>query len=463
MKKIITTLLFFCVILSNAQTTTELLIPSKPATETSNVTFYNNKCYIELKEDGSKYWPFSSISTLIAIDQNTMAYSSILKRDSNEVVSDIVFQNTGTKLYCYYLSYKIFSKKIYLQKILIENNFIMLDSVLINLPISQYGSSSLYSFLRFKTKMSLTNNELFSKIVYSNDSTQEIIMNIQRFDSALVSKWNTDLKSTDASIYSNSNKTIIYYFAGNPFMNIKIYNKSTQTFSNASYPILDIIPFNTAKYDFIHWNQKDYMVIINDSNNDEIIDNTYLFSFINDSSFQLEKTFGGGKRVQCFNENDSLVYIALQNDSTNSFSFYNTGYTLIGSGKSRNNKSVNKVVINNNKKVGTDYWYFGSYLVYPTYYPYIVKSTASLGVKSETVNKDFGLQTFPNPTSKMLNIEAGNNQFALLQILDTDARIIFSDDTGTQAIDVSGLSSGVYFINVITSGGNVLKGKFVKM
>ncbi len=471
MKKTTFVFLFFYAFISNAQITTELLISNKPKTEISKVTFYNNKCYAELKEDSSKYWLWRysmatikySIYSIVEIDKNTLAYNYILKRDTNEVASDIVFQNTGSKLYCYYLSYKIQLKKIYLQKILINNNFVLRDSVLINLPIDQYGNISLYYFLRFNSKVILANNEVFSKIVYAHDTTQVILMNIQRFDTALTSQWSTDIKSVDATIYNNNAKTIIYYFGGQPKMNIKIYDKLSQIYTVASNPIFPIFPLNNASLDFIHWNQKDYMMIINDSNNDEVIDNTYLFSFINDSSFLLEKTFSGGQRVQCFNENDSLMYFVLGNDSINYLSIYNTSFSLINSGQLMRNKNGNRVVINNYKKSNPDYWYFGSYYVYPNYYPYVTKTSFPLNVKDQNVAVGRRVRIFPNPVKNLLTIETGDNKLIQVRILDLNGSLIYHDNSGNQTINISYLSSGLYFINAYTSEGVVLKEKFFKL
>lgn len=462
MKKILTTLFLFCALISNAQNSTELLISNKPLAEISNTAFYNNKCYAGLKEADTKNWIFGSIFSLVEIDQSTLAYRYILNVDTNSVASDIVFQNTGAKLYCYYLSFKIALKKIYLQKIIIDKNSIIRDSVLINLPINQTGNGSWHDFELYKSKMVIINNELFSKIIYLNDSATKVVLNIQNYDTTLTAVWNCDLKSADAWIYSNNNKTVIYYALGQGKLNIKIFDKASFTFTDATNPILDIIPFTYGRFEFIHWNAKDYMVIVNDSDNDKIIDNTYLFSFITDSTFQLERTFSGGRKVHCFNQNDSLIYFALGKDSVNYLSFYDTSYSLINMGRIKNNKNGNRVQINNYASQGLEYWYFGNYFISPNYYPYAIKTTTPLSVKNISQVSPPDIYVYPNPTNDFLTIAAGDHKIKWIQILDMNGKMLQQDNTGNHLIDVSNLACGIYFISIFTMKGETLRTKFSK-
>lgn len=462
MKKILTTLFLFCALISNAQSSTELLILNKPLAEISNTAFYNNKCYAELKEADNKNWIFGSIFSLVEIDQSTLAYRYILNVDTNSVASDIVFQNTGAKLYCYYLSFKIGLKKIYLQKIIIDRNSIIRDSVLINLPLDQTGNSSWHDFELFKSKIVIINNELFSKVLYRHDTTLLQSMNIQRFDSSLVSLWSTDIKSTTATIYNSNTKTIIYYLFGDGKFHIEAFDKMAMTNIKSTFPISDIIPFSSAQFYFIHWNQKDYMVILNDSDNNKIIDNTYLFSYVNDSILKLEKSFDGGRKVHCFNQNDSLIYFALGKDSVNYLSFYDTSYSLINMGRIKNNKNGNRVQINNYASQGSEYWYFGNYFISPNYYPYAIKTTTPLFVKNGSQVPPPDIYVYPNPTNDFLTIAAGDHKIKWIQILDMNGKMLQQDNTGNHLIDVSNLAHGIYFISIFTMEGETLRTKFSK-
>ncbi|MCX6188873.1 MAG: hypothetical protein NTW54_04610 [Bacteroidetes bacterium] len=453
MKKTATIILLICAIFAQAQNTNELLISNKPEAEITNVMFYNNKCYAELKETDSKYWLQSSISSIAEIDANTLAYHYILNRDTTEVSSDICFQKVGSKLYCFYLSYKINLKKIYLQEIEISNNLITHDSVLMNLPIFQTGNNSLIDFLRYKSKVTITNNEVFSKVVYRNDTTQLVEMNVRKFDATLTSLWEINIKAVDAWIYSNSSKTIVYYLLGQGKLNIKIYDKTSQAITDASFPILDIIPFNSVGIDFMRLNQKDYMVIINDSNNNKTIDNTYFFSFPNDSSLLLEKTFTGGKRIHCFSDNDSLFYFVLGSDSTNHLSIYNNSFSPIGSSSSVRNKNGNRIAINNYKKNTSDYWYFGCYFSYPNYYPYVAKTSVPLLAKDRVELVNHELKIYPNPTHQFFNINIPNapSQIVVVNQLGQASTIYRTE----QGYDIRMLGVGLFFIDMEVDGKRV--------
>ncbi len=70
-----------------------------------------------------------------------------------------------------------------------------------------------------------------------------------------------------------------------------------------------------------------------------------------------------------------------------------------------------------------------------------------------------GLNLFPNPAQDYISIA---EEFQLLQIYNVNGGLVLSMQENQSHIDVSNLSSGVYFIQMTTSDGQVKPAKFVK-
>lgn len=68
---------------------------------------------------------------------------------------------------------------------------------------------------------------------------------------------------------------------------------------------------------------------------------------------------------------------------------------------------------------------------------------------------------FPNPVSNQLFISSENLQTESIAIYNISGQRILSERNNTNAVDVSGLSKGVYFLEMITSEGRYIE-KFVK-
>jgi hypothetical protein len=74
------------------------------------------------------------------------------------------------------------------------------------------------------------------------------------------------------------------------------------------------------------------------------------------------------------------------------------------------------------------------------------------------------LKLWPNPAQDLLNVESEKNQMESISILDMNGKtILHKNITDFQTIlDISFLSSGVYFIKAIYQEGIAIE-KFVKL
>ena len=73
------------------------------------------------------------------------------------------------------------------------------------------------------------------------------------------------------------------------------------------------------------------------------------------------------------------------------------------------------------------------------------------------------LSAYPNPTTDVLNITLNEN-VSTVSILSLDGKVISTENVNanTASLNVSNLSTGIYFYEVITTEGNRLRNKFVK-
>lgn len=72
------------------------------------------------------------------------------------------------------------------------------------------------------------------------------------------------------------------------------------------------------------------------------------------------------------------------------------------------------------------------------------------------------LVIFPNPAKNKVTIQSATNNFDSISIKDINGRIIISsENVVSNEIDVSALKSGMYFITLASSNGNVTR-KFIK-
>jgi hypothetical protein len=85
-------------------------------------------------------------------------------------------------------------------------------------------------------------------------------------------------------------------------------------------------------------------------------------------------------------------------------------------------------------------------------------------IKKQTINNVFTVS--PNPTNALLNINSGKviNGNVKIEVIDALGKILISEDYkefNQSTINVSQLSSGIYFIK-IASSDNVTTKKFIK-
>jgi hypothetical protein len=103
----------------------------------------------------------------------------------------------------------------------------------------------------------------------------------------------------------------------------------------------------------------------------------------------------------------------------------------------------------------------------PNYWIISANNTIVSGINQLTI--DNSISVFPNPSADQLSIQNGNGFTgnAKAKIVDANGKLvleknfIFSTSTNQNIIDISMLTSGLYFITIKTEDGTITK-KFVK-
>ena len=81
-------------------------------------------------------------------------------------------------------------------------------------------------------------------------------------------------------------------------------------------------------------------------------------------------------------------------------------------------------------------------------------------VKKDLTENIEGLNIFPNPVINQLHISMKGN-IRSVEILDMSGRLVLNSNKNLKTLDVSNLSSGIYFLNVV-GDGQVMTKKFMK-
>jgi hypothetical protein len=99
---------------------------------------------------------------------------------------------------------------------------------------------------------------------------------------------------------------------------------------------------------------------------------------------------------------------------------------------------------------------------------YILFSAEDLGIETSLneIGESKTLHIYPNPASNSISINCEREATSYLEIIDKLARVIHKEkNPGCEEtnIDISGFTSGLYFIRFSDDSGRVIgKGKFVK-
>jgi hypothetical protein len=86
----------------------------------------------------------------------------------------------------------------------------------------------------------------------------------------------------------------------------------------------------------------------------------------------------------------------------------------------------------------------GSLMIRP-----IFVSNLNKKVSVNQLNKEVDFALFPNPANELIYIKSNENEF---KITDIQGRIIMCFINSQNGIDISSISSGVYFVTAIKSG-----------
>jgi hypothetical protein len=80
-------------------------------------------------------------------------------------------------------------------------------------------------------------------------------------------------------------------------------------------------------------------------------------------------------------------------------------------------------------------------------------------VEEETPNAKIEAILFPNPAKNQITLKI-NSSINNIEILDSRGRLVLVSKQKT--IDISSLSSGIYFLKAVTESGSLFTDKFVK-
>ncbi len=72
------------------------------------------------------------------------------------------------------------------------------------------------------------------------------------------------------------------------------------------------------------------------------------------------------------------------------------------------------------------------------------------------------LKVYPNPVSSVLNLNIENESSVSVIISDVLGKVVLAEASQTNSISVANLTSGIYFLSVITQSGAEAKVKFIK-
>ena len=92
------------------------------------------------------------------------------------------------------------------------------------------------------------------------------------------------------------------------------------------------------------------------------------------------------------------------------------------------------------------------------YYPLIDGKNTPLGVNEYAALE---VTMYPNPVTEKLHIELENHQIDRLKFYTMNGQVVLTEKNNTNSVDVSGLSDGVYFLEITSEEGKSIQ-KFIK-
>ena len=67
------------------------------------------------------------------------------------------------------------------------------------------------------------------------------------------------------------------------------------------------------------------------------------------------------------------------------------------------------------------------------------------------------IKIFPNPVSTILHIDSQNIEISSIEVMNISGEQVQEINGDLKSLNLTGLSSGIYLINLYTSHGNVVK------
>lgn len=126
-----------------------------------------------------------------------------------------------------------------------------------------------------------------------------------------------------------------------------------------------------------------------------------------------------------------------------------------------------KSLVEMNNMVTVNRWYTENdqgVLIYICDYNYIYDFIGTMGVQSPGLAAD-NMRMYPNPASELITISSKNNIINNIDVVDTTGKVVLNQSDLNKKetnLDVSNLSSGVYYIRSTTSKGIITQKLVVK-
>jgi len=134
-----------------------------------------------------------------------------------------------------------------------------------------------------------------------------------------------------------------------------------------------------------------------------------------------------------------------------------SNYKYISLGNFKDSSITTKTFFNPNGGNSTYYYIDNVCLSSDSAFSYNYTYNCTLNSVSE-INKEIGINIFPNPASNTMNIE-GLMPFSNIKIFDYSGRIVFDEkvESNSLVLEIKNLSSGFYFVKITCGYKEILK------
>jgi hypothetical protein len=95
------------------------------------------------------------------------------------------------------------------------------------------------------------------------------------------------------------------------------------------------------------------------------------------------------------------------------------------------------------------------------YFPYLVKLNTGAETAIGELRQSKVIDVYPNPTSGKINISIPPEQIRQIRLFNDIGKVVFTSK-GSNILDISSFPAGIYYMQLLTEQGDVIKSKFIK-